>query len=159
MLSRAAVARNDFAVAAIAPAPAAESAPSRAGRPVVEWGMAGLVLADEIGQSFLGALYAVCRADGEVCEAEVDALRAIATEMAIAVDEQTLFFSEVTPASFARAVRGDGGGPFRATESSPPAAIRAAFVEAAERVARADGMFNDNEQKLIDAFVRALLFT
>ncbi len=119
--------------------------------------MHALVLSDELAQAFVGALYAVCRADGEVCEAEVDALRAIAAELGIAaLDDQTLFFSDVTPGALADAARGGDGGPFRAAAVSPPSAIRAAFVAAAERVARADGDYNEVEVRAVDHFARAL---
>jgi uncharacterized tellurite resistance protein B-like protein len=112
-----------------------------------------LFLTQSLGQSLLGALYSICRADGEVSEAEAEALRAEARELGVgALSEESLFFSEVTPAALAEAVRGAAAEAYRSAAVSPPSAIRSAFRVAAERIARADGTLGDAEASLIARF-------
>jgi tellurite resistance protein len=116
-----------------------------------------VLLGDALAQTVVKALYAVCRADGDVNELEVRALRAAARELGAGeVDEQALFFSEVTPHALVEALRGSSGGPFRGAGTNAPVALRRAFLAAAERIARIDGDYNDAEQRLIDQFRSAL---
>lgn len=114
-----------------------------------------LLLTEELANVLVGALLAVCRADGDANEEEMRALRAASDELTggVRVDnEWLLFFSNVTPRSLIEAVGAAVHGPFRVQAVSAPAQIGQELVRAAVRVGRADGELNEAEAALIAAF-------
>jgi tellurite resistance protein len=118
-----------------------------------------LLLTEELAHALLGALLAVCRADGDANQDEMRALRRVGDELTGGArfdNEWLLFFSNVTPSSLAEAVGGSHGGPFRAQGVSAPSLIVQEFVRAAIRVGRADGAINEAEARLILDFGEAL---
>lgn len=121
---------------------------------------AELFLPDELVQALLGALLAVCRADGDATRAELAALRTFGGRLGgdeAAVVERDLFFSAVTPRTLAETwARASRGGPFRGRAVSPARAVAAAFARTAVQVARADGPLNEAEIRAISGFARAL---
>lgn len=119
--------------------------------------MGALLLTEELGHAFLGALLTVCRADAEVNLDELGELQAVAAEvLGLEIDAERLLFSQVTPRSLAEEMGGRGGGPFRSAGLSAPSTIAEAFVRSALRVARVDGDLNESEIGSICAFARAL---
>jgi tellurite resistance protein len=118
-----------------------------------------LLLNEDLANVLVGALLAVCRADGDANQEEMRALRQVSDELTqgLRVDhEWLLFFSNVTPRSLAEAVARAGTGPFRHQAVSSAAVIAHELVRAAVRVGRADGELNESEQHLIVAFGEAL---
>jgi tellurite resistance protein len=116
--------------------------------------MGELLLTDELRGTFLGALLAICRSDGEVNFEELNALESAAAGNAY--DQETLLFSQVTPLSFAEALNADHEGPFRAGGLPLQTVIAQHFVRAALAIGRADGELNEAELKAICAFAQAL---
>jgi tellurite resistance protein len=116
-----------------------------------------LILTEDLAHAFLGALLAVCRADGDATPAEFEALRRIGDELGFRYDnEWLLFFSHVTPRSLAEAVRDASVQPFRSQGVSTRQEIAQEFVLAAVRVARVDGHLTGDEARLICSFAREL---
>ncbi len=122
--------------------------------------MQNLLLTEELAHALLGALLAVCRADGDANVEELKALRTVGHALAGGVrydNEWLLFFSHVTPRSLAEAVRDAGAaGPFRGQAVSASHLIAQEFVTAAVLIARADGALNQEEIRLICSFAREL---
>ena len=122
--------------------------------------MKNLLLTEDLAHALLGALLAVCRADGDATSEEMKALRIVGDELSGGVrydNEWLLFFSHVTPRSLAQAVRDAGAaGPFRGQAVSATHLIAQEFVHAAVRVALADGAINPDETRLICGFAREL---
>jgi len=122
--------------------------------------MQNLLLTQELAHALLGALLAVCRADGDASMEELQALRVVGDELSGGIrydNEWLLFFSHVTPRSLAQAVHDAGAaGPFRGQAVSATHLIAQEFVHAAVRVARADGALNPDEIRLICSFAREL---
>jgi hypothetical protein len=121
--------------------------------------MAHLLLTEDLAHTLLGALLAVCRADGDASTDEMRMLRVVGEELTgrSGANEWRLFFSNVTPRTFAEAIHQYGHhGPFRGSAVSAPTLIVQEFVRAAVRVGRADGELNDSEIQLICAFATAL---
>lgn len=119
--------------------------------------MGSLLVTEDLAHALLGALLAVCRADGDASMIEFDALRKVADELQIRYDnEWLLFFSQVTPRILAEAVRDAAAAPFRSQAVSAHHKIAQEFVEAAVHVARVDGDLNEAEVRLICAFGREL---
>ncbi len=122
--------------------------------------MRDLLLTQELAHALLGALLAVCRADGDATVDELRALRVVGDELSGGLrydNEWLLFFSHVTPHSLAETVHAAGAaGPFRGQAVSASHLIAQEFVHAAVRVARADGELNQDEIRLICGFARAL---
>jgi tellurite resistance protein len=122
--------------------------------------MQNLLLTEELAYALLGALLAVCRADGDANVEELKALRTVGHALSGGVrydNEWLLFFSHVTPRTLAEAVHDAGStGPFRRQAVSAPHLIAQEFVTAAVRVARADGAMNGEEIRLICHFAREL---
>lgn len=117
-----------------------------------------LILTEELAGLFVGGLLTIARADGEVNTDEARELRAICEELSgpFAIDIEMLMFSHVNASALGDALAGDGGGPFRGGNVSAPAAIAAAFMEAARQIAGADGEINPEENTALRAFARAL---
>jgi tellurite resistance protein len=120
--------------------------------------MAKLVLTEDLANLFVGGLLTVARADGEVNTEEAAMLRAISAELSVGfeIDFEMLMFNHVNPGELADAVNGAAGSPFRGAHVSSPAEITGAFLEAARRVADADGESNPRENVSLRAFARAL---
>jgi tellurite resistance protein len=122
--------------------------------------MQNLLLTEELAHALLGALLAVCRADGDANVEELKALRTVGHELSGGVrydNEWLLFFSHMTPRGLAEAVRDAGAeGPFRGQAVSASHLIAQEFVTAAVKVARADGALNAQEIRLICSFAREL---
>jgi len=122
--------------------------------------MQNLLLTEELAYALLGALLAVCRADGDATTEELRALRVVGDELSGGVrydNEWLLFFSHVTPRSLAEAVHdASAAGPYRGQAVSSSHLIAQEFVHAAIKVARADGALNEAETRLICSFAREL---
>jgi tellurite resistance protein len=120
--------------------------------------MAKLVLSEDLANLFVGGLLTIARADGEVNTEETAVLRDISAELSsgFEIDFETLLFEHVNASDLAEALSKGSGGPFRGASTSPPAEIAEAFLEAARRVALADGESNPRENVAIRAFSRAL---
>lgn len=120
--------------------------------------MAALLLTEDLANLFVGGLLTVARADGEINTEEAAVLREISAELSVGfeIDLEMLMFNHVNPGELADAVASAASGPFRGANVSPPAAIAAAFLEAARRVADADGESNPRENVSLRAFTRAL---
>jgi hypothetical protein len=73
--------------------------------------MTAMTLDEETARIYLGAILAVCRADGDVTAQEMGVLRKIATRLGIELEMEELFFDHVTPAELANAL--GPGSPFR----------------------------------------------
>ena len=115
-------------------------------------------LGQELAHGILGALLAVCRADGDVNSDELDALRRLADGWPdVAVDE-SLLFSQVAPAALAELIARQAGAasPFRSDGPSDPHALADFFLQTALLVARVDGPLHPAEARAIGAFARAL---
>jgi tellurite resistance protein len=116
-----------------------------------------LLLTEDLAHALLGALLAVCRADGDATTAEFRALRHIGDELGFRYDnEWLLFFSHVTPRSLAEAVRDAAAQPFRSQAVSARQAIAQEFVIAAVKLAKVDGHLNTDEARSICGFAREL---
>ena len=122
--------------------------------------MQDLLLTEELAHTLLGALLAVCRADGDANVEELKALRTVGHALSGGVrydKEWLLFFSHVTPRGLAEAIRDAAtSGPFRSQAVSASHLIAQEFVTSAVRVARADGALNHEEIRLICSFAREL---
>jgi tellurite resistance protein len=105
---------------------------------------------------FLRGLIAVARTDGAINLEEMASLRAIAADLGLVMpdEEDLLVAGEVAPHALAAAI-GSAGGPFRASGSQPDE-IGRAFVEAAQRLSRADGELTPGEVAILSRFAAAL---
>jgi hypothetical protein len=77
--------------------------------------MTAMTLDEETARVYLGAILAICRADGDVTTEEMGELRRIAKRLGVELEMEDLFFDHVTPVELARALgpsspfRGAGG--------------------------------------------------
>lgn len=117
-----------------------------------------LILTEELARLFVGGLLTIARADGEVNTEEARELRAISDELAgpFELDFEMLMFDHVNASQLGDALVAIGAGPFRGANVSAPARIAMAFMEAARRIANADGEINPDENTALRAFARAL---
>jgi tellurite resistance protein len=118
--------------------------------------MRRLFISASLGDLFIGGLLAVARADGVVKPEEMDSLRSASADLGLLLpDEEDLLFAEdVTADRLAEAVKGSaevyrGGG-------STPDEIGRAFLEAALRLAIADGELVIEEVVMLRALAAAL---
>jgi tellurite resistance protein len=119
------------------------------------YGMARLFVTEELGRVFLEGLVAIARADGVVTVDELNALREVARDLEIAIGaEELLLADDVTPAALAAALAVPSDGAYRGA-GTPEIAART-FVEAALRIALADGEIQQEETALLQAFAAAL---
>jgi tellurite resistance protein len=120
--------------------------------------MADFVLDDELAQLYAAALYSITRADGAVDREEGDALRElIARRWQLTIDPEALFFTTVTPESFAHAVaRRD---PFRGSASPAPRLIAHTLIADALELSVTTGGLDDDKARAILRFARALGYT
>jgi tellurite resistance protein len=115
-----------------------------------------LVLDEELARMYAAALYTITRADGAVDREENAGLRAlILGRWQLALDPETLFFTTVTPESFAHAVRRLDA-PFRDAGRHTPRRVGQALVEDATALSIASGGLDDDKAEAILRFARAL---
>jgi len=116
--------------------------------------MVDLVLDEELARMYAGALYTITRADGSVEREETDGLRElIARRWQLAIDPEALFFTTVTPESFAAAVRRRD--PFRGSGAHSPRQIAHALIGDAIELSTVDGL-DDVKVDALLRFARAL---
>jgi hypothetical protein len=120
--------------------------------------MVDLLLDEDLAWLYAGALYAIIRADGEVHRDENDHLRhLIARRWQLAIDAETLFFSGVTPESFAAAMQHRD--PFRGSASGSPRQVAHALIGDAIKLAAVTGGLDEVKVESILRFSRALGYT
>lgn len=113
-----------------------------------------LVLDEELARMYAGALYSITRGDGTVDRDEGDVLASlIRRRWELVLDPETLFFTTVTPESFAQAIH--DGTPFRSTRHLPEQIGRALIGDAVTLSAWSGGL-DDNKVHAILRFARAL---
>jgi len=117
-----------------------------------------LLFGEELSHVFLGALLAVCRADGDVNTDELNALREVAQKLSVAQVNESLLFTHVHPRTFADVVRRGAGerSPFRSADACDPRRIAELFLDHALGIARIDGPLNAAEARTIRGFAREL---
>jgi hypothetical protein len=117
--------------------------------------MAALVLNEELVTLYAAALYAITRADGALHREESDRLsELIARRWQSEIDPEFLFFTTVTPESFALAVQGNDS-PFRSGAGEPLQVARALIADAVELSTTTSGL-DDAKAHAILRFARAL---
>lgn len=117
-----------------------------------------MTLDEESARVYLGALLAVCRADGDVNAGEMGALRAVANRIAEAargetVDLEDLFFDHVTPAAFGAAF--GPSSPFRSGGGNHDEVART-FVADATAVASGENELDALEHAAVKRFAAAI---
>jgi hypothetical protein len=120
--------------------------------------MVDLILDEELARLYAGALYAITRADGEVHRDESDHLRdLIARRWQLFIDAESLFFSSVTPESFAAAMHYRE--PFRGSASGSPRQVAHALIGDAITLSAMTGGLDEVKVESILRFARALGYT
>jgi tellurite resistance protein len=117
-----------------------------------------LVVSEDVAQALVGALLAIARADGELNNDEIAALRRVAAELCGVriVDEQLLLVDDVSPDDLAALLAG-GDGPYRGMRGDAgTGGLGPAFTRAAIQIALADGDVSEVEAALIVRFARGL---
>jgi tellurite resistance protein len=115
--------------------------------------MSDVFLSDDLAAQYLGALIAIARTDGEITPEESTRLHAIAARRSrVPVDDELLFFSQVTPEAIAAAAA--SGGEHRGGVAAREVGI-ALLLDAIE-LATSDGDLNGREATAILRYVRAL---
>jgi hypothetical protein len=105
---------------------------------------------------YAGALYSITRADGAVERDEHDRLREmVARRWRLDIDPVALFFTVVTPESFAHAVRRSGA-PFRESAIAPELQVGRALVQDAVELSVSTGTLSDDVADAILRYARAL---
>jgi tellurite resistance protein len=115
--------------------------------------MSGMTLDEETARVYLGALLAVCRADGDVTAQEMGALRKIATRLGVELEMEALFFDHISPAELAVALGPES--PFRGA-GGDAAALAKSFVEDARAAASGEDELAPTENAAIKRFAAAL---
>jgi tellurite resistance protein len=104
--------------------------------------MPNLELDGERARVFVGGLLSVCRADGIVNGLELNELRRTAAGVGVTLDENDLLFGEdLEPPAVAAGLGAEHAVP---------------FLDAALRVALADGELHESEREILLAFARSL---
>lgn len=119
--------------------------------------MGTLLLTDDLARVLMGALVTVGRIDGDLEPSEIGAMRSCAQSIApsLAIDDEWLLLSEVTPQDLAAAVAA-GEGAFRSAGTSTRAEIAQSFVQIAIELCASDGSPNDLEVAIVRAFAEHL---
>ena len=104
---------------------------------------------------YAGALYSITRADGAVDRDEGDLLAALMERRwQLVLDPETLFFTTVTPESFAQAVH--AGAPFRGSARHSAHHVGRALIGDAVSLSTWTGGLDDDKAQAILRFARAL---
>jgi uncharacterized membrane protein YebE (DUF533 family) len=118
-----------------------------------------MLVSEDVAEALLGALLAICRADGELNGDEIVAVRRVAAELCGVRfrDEQLLLVDDVSPDDLTALLAG-GEGPYRGMrgDAGGTGTLGLTFTRAAIRVALADGEVNEAEAALIHGFARGL---
>jgi hypothetical protein len=115
----------------------------------------GFVLDDELVQLYAAVLYTISRADGTVDRDEnISLRRLVQRRWQVSLDPEALFFTSVTPESFAHALAGRD--PFRSSAAGSPTQIARALVEDAVLLCELNGGLDDRAAREILRFARAL---
>jgi tellurite resistance protein len=114
-----------------------------------------VVLDDELVQMYAAVLYTISRADGTVDRDESVGLRQlVARRWQVSLDPEALFFTTVTPESFAHAV--SVRDPFRGSAAGSPKQIARALIDDAVVLCETTGGLDDRAAHAILRFARAL---
>ena len=114
-----------------------------------------IVLDHELVQMYAAVLYSISRADGTIDREESLGLRQIvARRWQVALDPEALFFTQITPESFAHAVASRD--PFRSSASGSPKQIARALIADAVVLCETTGGLDDRSANAILRYARAL---
>jgi hypothetical protein len=116
-----------------------------------------VLLDDELVAMYAGALYTIARSDRVVERDESQRLQElVAQRWRVTIDPIELFFTTVTPESFATALRRTSSSPFRTSGLSTELHVGRALVEDAVDLTISTGTLSDNAALTILRYARAL---
>jgi hypothetical protein len=116
-----------------------------------------VLLDDELVAMYAGALYSIARSDRVIERDESQRLQQlVAQRWRVTVDPIELFFTTVTPESFASALRRIESSPFRTSGMSTELLVGRALVEDAVDLTMSTGTLSDAAAHAILRYARSL---
>ena len=120
--------------------------------------MTKLMLPQELAEQFVGALLSILRSDGHVSASESLVLQRVVAEIIDGpVDYANALMLRVSPQTLAKAIhRATAASPYRSSAAVTHREVAIAFVDAARRLADAEGGLSVREDALIERYATAL---